>query len=264
MTLTLGIAPLASGAPTTANYVLDGPERKLLFSPFPRRIRAELNGVTVLDSDNAMLLHESDVFPVVYVPVADVAMDRFTRTDRSTHCPYKGDASYWTITAGGKTVDNAAWAYESPIEPAAWLEGYLAVEWGRMDHWFDEDDEIFGHIRDPFHRVDARPTSRRVQVRIDGNLVADSTSAFVVSETGFENVYYLPPADIETERFEGSDTTSHCPHKGDSVYWNLASSDTVEGRADIAWSYPKPLEEATRVAGHWAFMGTGVEVTVSR
>lgn len=256
MTLTLGTGPLAAGAPDTTNYRLDGPQHKLLFSPFPRRIRAVLAGRAIADSERAMLLHESNIFPVVYLPQDDVAMELLTMTDRTTHCPFKGDASYWTITAGDTVAADAAWSYETPIESAAWLQGYLAIEWSRMDRWFDEDDEIFGHIRDPYHRVDARPTSRHIQVRIDGRVVADTTSAFVVSETGAANRHYIPSADVRADEFTRSETTTHCPHKGDSVYWHHDESGTI----DVAWSYPTPLEEASRVAGHWCFDGPNVEI----
>jgi uncharacterized protein (DUF427 family) len=125
-----------------------------------------------------------------------------------------------------------------------------------MDHWFDEDDEIFGHIRDPYHRVDARPSSRRFQVRIDGDVVADTTDAFVVSETGGPNRIYIPPEDIQVDEFTKSELTTHCPHKGQSTYWSHVKSAT----SDVAWSYPNPLEEATRVAGYWCFDGPNVEM----
>lgn len=256
MTLTLGTGPLAAGAPDTTNYTLDGPKHKLLFSSFPRRIRATLAEETILDSERAMLLHESTIFPVLYVPTSDISMQFLTRTDHSTHCPFKGDASYWTITAGDTVAENAAWSYDAPLEAASWLTGHVAVEWNRMDHWFDEDDEIFGHIRDPYHRVDARPTSRHIQVRIDGRLVADTTSAFVVSETGGPNRHYIPSADVRTDEFTRSETTTHCPHKGDTIYWH----HTETGTRDVAWTYPAPLEEATRVAGHWCFDGPTVDV----
>lgn len=256
MTLTLGIAPLSRQAPTTANYRIDGPRNSILFSPFPRRLRARLGGVEVLDTEAAMLLHESGIFPQVYVPIGDVAMEHLAKTELSTHCPYKGDASYWTVSAGGQTEEDAVWGYETPIESATFIEGYLAFEWGRMDQWLDEDDEIFGHIRDPFHRVDARPTSRRYVVRFGDDIVADTTGAFIVSETGFANRIYIPSEDIETQQFEQSSTTTHCPHKGDSVYWSHAAS----GRTDVAWSYPAPLEEAHRVAGYWSFDGEDVVV----
>ncbi len=257
MTLTLGSGPLAAGAPDTTNYKLDGPQHKLLFSSFPRRIRAVLAGETVVDTERAMLLHESNIFPVVYLPKSDVAMSLLAKTERSTHCPFKGDASYWTITAGDTVAENAAWSYETPLPAASWLQGYVAIEWSRMDHWLDEDDEIFGHIRDPYHRVDARPTNRRFQVRIDGRLVAATNRAFVVSETGGPNRYYIPPADIQTDEFTRSDTTTHCPHKGDTVYWHHSETQTD----DVAWSYPTPLEEAIRVADHWCFDGPNVEVS---
>lgn len=256
MTLTLGTGPLAAGAPDTTNYTFDGPRHQLLFSSFPRRIRARLAGQTVLDSERAMLLHESNIFPVLYAPRDDVSMEFFAKSDHSTHCPFKGDATYWTISVGDAVAEHAAWSYETPKGSASWLEGYLAIEWNRMDQWFDEDDEIFGHIRDPYHRVDARPSSRHFEVRIAGRLVADTVRAFVVSETGGPNRHYIPAADIRTDEFTRSDTVSHCPHKGDAVYWDHTETDTD----DAAWSYPAPLEEATRVAGYWCFDGPNVEV----
>ena len=149
MTLTLGIAPLSHQAPTTANYRFDGPKNLVLCTPFPRRLRAQLGGVEVLDTEAAMLLHESGIFPQVYVPVADVAMAHLSKTDLSTHCPYKGDASYWTVAAGGKVEENAVWGYEAPIESAAFIEGYVAFEWTRMDRWFDEDDGLVRAFQKP-------------------------------------------------------------------------------------------------------------------
>lgn len=232
MTLTLGTGPLAAGAPDTTNYVLDGPRHKLLFSPFPRRIRAILADQTIVDSEGAMLLHESNIFPVLYFPQNDVSTELLTQTEQSTHCPFKGDATYWTIAAGDTEAENAVWSYETPIESAAWLDGYIAIESNRMDHWFDEDDEIFGHIRDSYHRVDARPTSRHIQVHIGSRLVAETTNAFVVSETGGPNRHYIPPADFRMDEFTRSNTTTHCPHKGDTAYWHHIES----GTSDVAWS----------------------------
>ena len=256
MTLTLGTGPLGAGAPDTANYILDGPQHKLLFTQFPRRIRATLAGQTIVDSERAMLLHESNIFPVLYFPTHDVSTDLLHKTEHSTHCPFKGDASYWTVSVSDTVADNAVWGYETPIETASWLHGHVAVEWSRMDHWFDEDEEIFGHIRDPYHRVDARPTSCHYQVHIDGNLVADTTKAFVISETGGPNRIYFPATDVRTDEFARSEATTHCPHKGDTVYWHHPETDA----RDVAWSYPAPLEEATRVAGYFCFDGPNVEL----
>ena len=260
MTLTLFNGPLAPGAPKSVNYEIDGPQHKILFSPFPRRIRATYAGETLVDTEAAMLLHESNILPMLYVPVGDVRFDLLRKTEFSTHCPFKGDASYWTITAHGHTTENAVWAYETPVEEAPWLEGYVAMYWDRLDQWFDEDEEVFDHLRDPYHRVDIRPTSRRVLVSIGGRVVAETTEAKVLSETGFPNRYYVPATDVRTDWFEKSRTTSHCPYKGDSEYWTLVGDNRID---DIAWSYPKPLDESARVIDHWSFDGDGVVVDVS-
>lgn len=260
MTLTLANGPLSPNAPQSVNYVIDGPQHKILFSPFPRRIRATFAGETLVDSDNTMLLHESNILPVLYVPVVDVRFDLLTKTEQSTHCSFKGDASYWTITVGDRTSENSVWGYETPIESAPWLQGYVAMYWDHLDHWFDEDDEVFGHIRDPYHRVDVRPTSRQVRVIIAGEVVAETIAGQVLSETGFPNRYYIPEADIRKERFEKSQTTTHCPYKGDTEYWSLVGEQPV---ADVAWSYPNTFDEARRIAGHWSFGGDNVSVDVS-
>jgi uncharacterized protein (DUF427 family) len=150
--------------------------------------------------------------------------------------------------------------YQTPTEDAPWLEGYLAMYWDQLDQWFDEDEEVFGHLRDPYHRVDVRPTSRRVRVSSRGQVIVETTSAQVVSETGLPNRYYVPAADVRTELFEKSQTTTHCPYKGDSEYWTLVGDHHVD---DIAWTYPTPFDEASRVTDHWSFDGADVVVDVS-
>ena len=260
MTLTLGQGPLAADAVTSVNYEIVGPQHKILFAPFPRRIRAMYGGETLVDTQRAMLLHESNILPAVYVPVEDVRFDVLHKTGHSTHCPFKGDASYWTITVGDRTSENAIWGYEDPVDGAPWLEGYVAMYWDRLDQWFDEDEEVFGHIRDPYHRVDVRPTSRAVRVSIDGRVVAETTAALVLSETGLPNRYYVPTADIRTDQFEQSATTTHCPYKGDSEYWTLTGDAPV---GDTAWSYPAPFDEASRIGDHWSFDGDHVVIDLS-
>lgn len=260
MTLTLSDGPLAANAPATVNYAIDGPQHKLLFSPFPRRVRATFAGETVLDTDHGMLLHESNILPVLYVPVQDVRSEFLTKTDHSTHCPFKGDASYWSITVGDRTSENSVWGYASPVDSAGWLDGYVALYWDHLDHWYDEDDEVFGHLRDPYHRVDARPTSRHVRVSVAGLVVADTTAAMVVSETGMANRYYIPHDDVGADLFRKSETTTHCPYKGQTDYWTFVGNGEI---SDVAWCYPTPLEDAARFAGHWSFDGDDVSIDVS-
>lgn len=260
MSLTLANGPLATSPPSATNYTIDGPPHRLLLTPFPRRVRAVLGDVEVLDTVDGALVHESNLLPALYVPVTDIRADLLTPTDHSTHCPFKGDASYWTVTVGDRVAENAVWGYEQPIEAAAWLEGKRAFYWDAFDHWFDEDEEVFGHLRDPYHRVDVRPSSRRVRVSVQGQLVAESSDAVVVSETGLANRWYLPPADVRTDLFTRSATSTHCPYKGQSTYWSFTGGD--EPVVDVAWSYDEPFDEARRVAGHVCFDGDDVTIEV--
>ena len=186
MSLTFPGGPLAagSGAPGDVNYAIDGPMHRLLMHPFPRRVRATLGGETVLDTTRGVLLHESNILPRFYLPLADVQGELLERTDHSTHCPFKGDASYWTVRAGDRVAENAVWTYEAPIDTARWLQGLVSVYHEAMDAWFDEDEELPGHLRDPYHRVDARRSSRVVEVRAGDTVVARSERPVVVGETG--------------------------------------------------------------------------------
>ena len=127
-------------------------------------MRAVLGGQTVVDTTRAMLLHETGLRPQVYVPLDDIRADLIQPTDHHTYCPFKGTASYWTVTAGGQVAENAIWAYPEPNDESSWLKGYAGFYWNAMDEWYDEDERVEGHIRDPYHRVDVRRSSRPVRV----------------------------------------------------------------------------------------------------
>lgn len=260
MTITIANGPLSPTPPATANYTLDGPKNKILFSPFPRRVRAGFGGEIILDTQAGMLLHESGLLPALYVPVTDIRSDLLTKTKHTTHCRYKGDASYWTIVANGQSSENAVWGYETPVENAAFIHGYMALYWDRVDQWHDEDEEVLGHLCDPYHRVDIRPTSRLVTASIDRVVVAESTAAFVLSETGLPNRYYIPEADVRADLFAVSHSLTHCPYKGNASYRSLVGSARA---AEVAWIYADPFDESRRIAGHWSFDGDGVTVEAS-
>jgi uncharacterized protein (DUF427 family) len=259
MTLTLGGGPLASRPPETVNYRIDGPAHRLLWQPFPRRVRALLGRETVLDSSGAKLLHESNLLPQLYVPRGDLRQDLLEESGHTTHCPFKGDARYWHVRAGERVAENAVWSYPQPLPGADWLKGYLALYWSSMDAWFDEDEEVNGHIRDPYHRVDVRPTRRHVVVRAGGEDIADSRRAMLLSETGLPNRFYLPPGDVRGE-LEPSATHTHCPYKGQASYRSLRTGDTVI--RDAVWCYEQPLDEAVRIARRLCFLAEGIETYV--
>jgi len=253
MTLTFPGAPLASEPPITTNYAIDGPRHRLLLHPFPRRVRARFAGEVVLDSTHGALLHESNILPRLYVPFEDIRGDLLERTDHTTHCPFKGDASYWSVRVGDRVAENAVWTYESPIAEASWLLGLVSVYPERMDAWLDEDEEVTG-LRDPYHRVDARRSSRRIEVRAGGEVLARSERPVVVAETGLPLRFYLPREDVSAE-LRPSDTTATCPYKGRASYWSL------DGIEDVAWFYEEPLESILAARDMVCFDASKVEVS---
>lgn len=253
--------PLASHPPDTVNYRIDGPMHRLFLDDFPRRVRATFAGETVLDTTRGKLLHESNLLPMLYVPRSDLAVDLLEPTEHSTHCPFKGDASYWSVAVGERVAENAVWSYLEPLEPARWLDGYAGLYWDAMDAWFDEDDEVHGHLRDPYHRIDVRPSRPTVRVAVAGEVVAESDRPMLLSETGLPNRWYLPPDDVVMDKLEPSDTHTHCPYKGDASYWSARVGDRLI--ADVAWSYPATFDDARRVEGYLCFDGDDVTTEVS-
>lgn len=245
MTLTMSHGPLSGHPPHSVNYRITGPAHRLFFDDFPRRARAILGGETVADTRRGKLLHETGLLPQLYIPDADIRDDLLRPSSHSTHCPFKGDASYWSISLGDRFVENAVWAYPEPIAESDWLRGYRAIYWDTIDTWLDEDEPVSGHLRDPYHRVDVRHSSRRVRVLVDGETLAETDRPELCSETGLPNRYYIPRDDVRTELLESSDTTSVCPYKGTAEYFSLR----LPGRRieDVAWSYPDPLEAARKV-----------------
>lgn len=262
MSLTLGGGPLAADRPETVNYGIEGPKHLLFAQPFPRRVRAALAGRTILDSERGLLVHESNLLPVLYVPFEDLAGAHLTATDHRTHCPFKGDASYWSLSAGEVTSENAVWAYEDPLPGASWLRGMAALSWDAADAWYDEEERVHGHLRDPYHRVDARQSRALVRVSLGEQTVALSGQPKVLSETGLPNRYYLPLEDVHREFLVPSKTRTYCPYKGEATYWNVR----LDGREveDAAWSYPRPLPDMPGIAEHICFLHEELTTTVEQ
>ena len=255
MSLTIGTGPLAGSPGGEFNFNLDhAPAHRIFYADYPRRLRAVIGGRVLFDTERAKLLYETGIKPVPYIPLEDYDQALLERTDHSTHCPFKGDASYWTVRAGERVEPNAVWAYEDPKPEAAWLKGYAAPYWDRMDAWFVEEEPVFGHLRDPYHRVDVHESSRPVTVTAGGRLIARSERPKLLFETGLATRVYVPRADVVAGALTPSETRTVCPYKGQATYWSL------DGIADAAWSYEAPLAEAAKIAGHVSFDAEGVEV----
>ena len=238
------------------------PDYRVELEPTPRRLRVAFNGETVADSTRAVLMYETRHLPVYYFPLDDVRTDLMTRTDHRSHCPFKGDASYWSITVGERVAENAMWSYEDPFEEVPYLKGYAAFYWDRVDHWYEEDDEVFVHPRDPYKRIDVLNSSRRVRVVLGGQTVAESTQGRFLFETGMPTRYYLPRDHVRMELLTPSETRTRCPYKGEAVYWSANIGGT--GFEDIVWSYPNPVEGSLRIKDYLCFFTENVDAIFAR
>ena len=260
MTLTFGQTPFGSKSEGQFNFTRRGPDRTLYWEPFAKRVRTEFGGATVADSRRVMALHETDHLMVFYFPTEDVDMEWLAPTDHLTTCPIKGEASYWSVQTGGEIARNAAWAYKTPIDSAPWLAGHIAFDYKQMHAWYQEDEKVYAHPRNPYHRCDIHAASRTVKVRCGDTVVAESTQPRMLFETGVPPRFYLPPDDVRTDLLERSETVSECPYKGDGQHWHLkVGGRTVE---DVAWSLPRPLGEAQTVTDYLCFYSGKVEVEV--
>ena len=258
MSLTLGSGPLNRRRRGTFNFDIDAssPQHVIYIEDVAQRVRAVFNGETVIDTRGAKVLYESNIQGQWYIPAADVRADLLTPTQTSTHCPFKGDASYWTLTVGDRTEADVCWGYPAPLEGVAAIAGMRAFYFDRMDAWFEEDEQVFGHPRDPYHRVDARRSSDRVTVRVGGVVIAETDKPVKVFETSLPPRWYVPLDAVRPEVLARSETTTVCSYKGVASYYSVA------GVADAAWVYEEPFADLSSIAGLLSFAGEGVEVCV--
>jgi uncharacterized protein (DUF427 family) len=233
------------------------PDYKVMLEPSPRRVRVKFHGETIADSTNAHLLFETRHLPVYYFPRTDVRMDLLTATDHHTFCPYKGEASYWTIGVGNRVSENAVWGYPEPYDEVPQLSDFVAFYWDRVDHWYEEDEEIFVHARDPYKRVDVVSSSRHVQVILGGAIVADTRHARFLFETRLPTRYYIPADDVRMDLLVPTDKATACPYKGKARYWSAKIGDQV--LEDIVWSYPDPIAECPKIKGLLCFFNEQVD-----
>jgi uncharacterized protein (DUF427 family) len=256
MSLTVGTGPFGQRPGGAFNRDLPAGRGLIYFEDFPRRMRATFAGETIVDSRRAKLLHEQGLLPVLYFPRDEVRTDLLTPTDRHTHCPWKGDASYWSVTVDGAVAENAVWSYPEPVAGAPPLAGYFALYWDRMDAWLEEDEPAIGHVRDPYHRVDVLDSSRSVRVEIDGVVVAETARPRALFETGLPTRWYIPRDDVRDDLLRASEKRTVCAYKGVASYSSAAAED------DVAWSYPDPRPDAERVRDYVCFFNERVDLYV--
>ena len=259
MGLMYGTGPLSRTPAGEFNFEPPPPGSALYLEPTLKRVRVIVGGETVADSKRAFLLHESGLQPIYYFPPEDVRQDLLEPSDKHTHCPKKGDASYHTIRAGDQVIKNAAWYYPDilPGAPEA-LRGLIAFYFDRVDRWLEEAEEIGVHARDPYHRIDVLATDRHIRISLEGELLAETRRALALFETGLPPRWYVPPEDV-VARLEPSDTVTHCPYKGEASYYSVRLGDE-ELKKDLIWYYQNPYAEVGRIEGALCFYNEKVDI----
>jgi uncharacterized protein (DUF427 family) len=211
VSLTTGRGPLS--ARPAGRFTSPLPADLAYVEPFRRRVRATRDGVTVVDSESVLLVHRQGLPPTYAIPEPD--------------------------------VDGV------PSHPLSDAPGYVSVDWDAVDAWFEEDEEVHGHPRNPYHRVDCLRASRRLRVTASGLTLVDTAETLAVYETALDPRLYVHPRHVRMDLLERSSTTTYCPYKGTAGYWTAHIGD--ETIHDVAWSYEDPLPESSPLAGFLSF-----------
>lgn len=220
MTLCVGSAPFGHNPAGSFDFV--PPEHIVYVEDFKRRVRAISGGGTVVDSDRVKLVHES------------------------------GKLAYYVFPREDVQAEDA--------EPEPLAPGYVRVAWDSVDSWFEEEDEVFVHPRDPYHRIDTLNTSRRVKVSLEGVVLAETTRARALCETGLPTRYYIPPEDVRSDLLLPSETVTQCAYKGTAIHWSAQVGSGLV--IDVAWTYEEPNPEAAAVRGRICFYNERVDLEV--
>jgi uncharacterized protein (DUF427 family) len=226
----------------------------LRVEPSPRWVRGFVDGSPLVDSKHVSVVYGARRGATYFFPRADVAVDRLQAAE------VVDGEQRWNYVAADRTIENIAWSFAEPTGDRAPLADALAFDWRKVDNWYEEDDEVFVHPRDPYHRVDVLNSSRHIKVMIGGQVVAESRQPRLLFETGLRTRYYLPKVDIRMDLLEPTKTSTQCPYKGNAVYW----SARIDGQVfdDIVWSYPFPIPECQKIQNLLSFYNEKVDIYV--
>jgi uncharacterized protein (DUF427 family) len=246
--------PLASGS--IGRFLVPDPlpERLLYAEPLRRRMRVRFAGAWIADSEDVVLLHEPDRYPVAYFPLIDVASDVLQPAGHTTQHRDLGATTWYTVQAGESRKQRAAWQHTGLPAHAGELKGRVAFAWRAMDAFYEEDERIVGHAADMYHRIDIRQASRNLTVRSGDLVIADTTRPLALYESGFAPRWYVPRADIDQSALTPAEGQTFCPYKGLCSYYD------VPGVRRAAWSYENAWTEVERVSGMVSFEPDKVEV----
>jgi uncharacterized protein (DUF427 family) len=211
--------------------------------PTARRIRVRLGQTLIADSSRAQLLIQIGPkrLPTYFLPLDDV--EPGVLVDETNEG--------WSVAAGHRRVEKGA--YKSTEFPE--LAGHVTFSWSELD-WYEEDEQVFAHARPPNHRVDTLRSSRRVEVYVKGELIANSIRPVLLFETWLPTRYYLPYEDVRMDLLTASNTISYCPYKGRARYWSHPEVP------DVAWSYPDPIPENPKIRELVSFYNEKVDMVI--
>jgi uncharacterized protein (DUF427 family) len=224
----------------------------------PRRVRAYFNNQPLADSQKVLLVYETTRPPVYWFPIEDVSMDLLELKEPAAGAG--AGTQHWRSCIGARVADNIAWSYTEPTGDLAPLAGHIAFYWNAVDAWYEEDEQVFVHPRDPYTRVDTVHSSRKVRVEVEGTVVAETTRPVVLFETGLPTRYYIPKLDVRMDLLEPTDTVTHCPYKGDATYWSLKVGEKTY--PDFVWTYLHPLPEIPKIENLLCFYNEKVDLYV--
>jgi uncharacterized protein (DUF427 family) len=226
--------------------------------PVPRRIRAILGGQTVFDTTHARYVWEWQNYPQYYIPLVDIDPHLLVPEGHVQQSP-RGETELYALRVGSSHRPHAAKLHRySPIDA---LTGTVRFQWAALDAWFEEDEQIFVHPRNPYARVDALRSTRTVRVELEGVVLAETDSPVMVFETGLPTRYYLNRTEIDFSHLIATSTVTECPYKGTtSGYWSIRAGGKIH--PDLAWSYDFPTRQMLPIAGLIAFYNERVDILV--
>lgn len=225
-----------------------------LVEPAPRRVRGYFDDALVFDTTRAQYVWEVAYYPQYYIPVSDVRMDHLQDENHVQKLQF-GSSRLHSLTSPARIWKSAARVYDSG--PVA---GSVRFEWDALA-WFEEDEPIVGHPRNPYIRVDALRSHRHIRVELDGVVLAETHSPVLLFETGLPTRFYIDRTDVAFSHLETSKTETICPYKGvTSGYWTVRVGEAVY--PDLAWTYDYPLREVAPIAGMIAFYNEKLDIFV--
>ncbi len=231
---------------------------KYLIQPAPRRVRGYFAGQLMFDTTQAVYVWESANYPQYYIPVDDVNDDLLV-DEMYEKNQLLGTYMRYGFKVGDREVPKAAKMYTDDSRDG--LAGMVRFEWTALDAWFEEDEQIFVHPRNPYTRVDAIRSTRTVRVELDGVVLAETSSPVMVFETGLPTRYYLNRTEVNFDYLVPSDTVSECPYKGTTGgYWSVQLGPDVH--KDLAWSYAFPTGQLLPITGLVAFYNEKVDIVI--